>query len=75
MKQYTIDGTIVETERVEVTRYGANKPRRTPTHPEFPYLCKTAIGYRVVYAQHRKHAFRKCEGMYGSCFGDPVLVT
>lgn len=77
MKQYTIDGTIVETDlkQVETVQYRAMKPRKKPSKPQFPYLCKTAIGFRVVYAQHVHQAWAKCKNMYGNCEGTPKLVT
>lgn len=75
MKQYTIFGTIVDTETsVETKQYGAAKPQKPKKHVvHHPYRCKTNAGERIVWAQHEYQAVAKCIKMHGSCNGRPEL--
>lgn len=72
MEQYSyFDGVIAE--KVSKPKK-ACKPAK-PRAPEFPYLCVTSKGNRIVYAQHKYHAWAKCRGMYGDCLRDPIIVV
>lgn len=75
MNQYTVFGTIVDTETlVETKQYGAiklQKPKKHVVH--HPYKCKTNAGERIVWAQHENQALAKCIKMHGSCNGRPEL--